>query len=410
MKWLYIIFGAGLCFPATALYNFGNTGVQLSLVAAVLIFVVASCTNKIIAKDTVALHIAIMMAASYAIGYYLSTDFQIGFNTFVTMMTCIVIWGVPALIEYPGKTRLMLKGYEIGCLISVGYAIYQRIALPLGWPFLALFSNNKSFALWSQSPFMPTSTRAFAFAPEPSILAALLLPYLFLLFSSPDSWGKYLKLIFTLMAIVFTASFSMVTDIPIALVIISVFGGELKKTLKLFFSLSAVLVLSFGLYFFSAPVKQSVDLAFNSVYARAFAGEEDPSLIVRRSTVEIALQMYSEKPVFGFGFNTAPEFVDRIPPAVARYESTKNGVDSEPLNTMTKLGTFGLIPLLALQFFALKRSRVDKRLLSLIVILVIALALHLPGEAYYFAWGLLGIGLGVTNDSEEVSDGSLREA
>ena len=53
---------------------------------------------------------------------------------------------------------------------------------------------------------------------------------------------------------------------------------------------------------------------------------------------------------------------------------------------------------------AIQRSFANKKIFSMLVCLIIALFLHVAGEAYYFVWALFGIALGSANDSEVMHD------
>ena len=391
-------------FPAFALFHVGNrTGVQVTLVAVIVLFLWISIGNKRIAMDWKVMHIGAIMAASYVVGYFLSTDRDIGFNTLITYLSALFVWIIPTLIEYPGKTRQMLRGYEAGALISIAFAFFQRVGMALNLPFIGILHNNLSFGQWADQPGLYTSPRVFGFAPEPSIFAALVMTYIFYLLGKDGDKYRMIKMGAALICTFLTVSFSIMADLPVAFAIILITAGDTKRMIRY---ISIVLIAAvFAVAAYNVPILQPIADKSLGRLTQLFSSDSgsNASLTVRSGAVTVALQMAEEKPLFGFGMNTADEFLKRLPPAAAKAEA-KNGVDNLPMTVLTKLGLFGLAGVLWMYILAIQRSFANKKIFSMLVCLIIALFLHVAGEAYYFVWALFGIALGSANDSEVMHD------
>jgi len=307
------------------------------------------------------------------------------------------------------STRLFMNGYLMGGVVSSIYGAYQLLAWRGGLPYATLFNNNQNFPSYADLADLPSLTRAFAFTPEPSVLASLLIPAFLVALYRVVAGGTQTKYdIFQFAAItvglVVSSSLSVLLSLPIALLLIVAIIRVVRRrwlTLVIYATVLALIVVGT----LSVPVFQE---AFAANFYRFGNLTGDWSLQVRAGAMRAAVDIFIEHPLTGYGPTaTADVFMQKLPPRIALFEP-KSGVDSLTLSVLCEQGVVGLLSFGAVVYFALRNSRQDPELLTAIIALLVVISLQTGYPYLYHIWAILGLGVGKPVVSSTVRAKKLR--
>lgn len=296
--------------------------------------------------------------------------------------------------------RKFLNGYISGAVISSLYAVYQIVALREGLPFSTLLNNNTNFSSFadpdnlSQLASLP---RAFAFTPEPSVFASLLIPaVLFLLYRVVVERGNtkrnVARFAILIAGLVASTSISLWVSLPIALLVSTLLVRELRVRLhKLVYCAIALAFLVSGVL--AIPTFQE---ALSDSFGRVSGIEDDGSARIRSGSMTAAVSIFIEHPLTGYGPTAAAnEYLRKMPASVLLLEK-KTGADSWPINTLAEQGILGFTAFGILVYLSLSRSRQRPEVLVGVVALLAAISLQTGYIMLYHVWAILGLGLGVS--------------
>jgi hypothetical protein len=318
-------------------------------------------------------------------------------HSMVGMDVCLVIIAVLGLkCDMPLSYDLGLqKGLIAGGVISTIYAIYQQAAVHFGLPLRFPPMNNPSFRLLTENT--DRGLRSFATFPEPSMLAAYLIPIAIAMLylaanqhgtRSIRSWFISMLLFVGLLA---SGSFSIFISLPIALVLcLFVQGHGLGRLIKASGALISVGILVLLLI---ATGDWAATLG-DGLLGRFLNATEDSSLITRYGLNVASVRVFEENPIFGKGVVPDPDyFFERMPPETTIYQGadTLGGGDSLLLAIASGQGICGLFCFTALVFIAVRRSRQDIFLQSALIGCVVVMTFQCPNFELYLIWVVLGL-------------------
>lgn len=310
LGFLLFMLGLSLWFPAISVINIsGSWGLQITQIIVFFLLFFSIRKLALESKSKSLLHgiffyyyfilISIICVLFTSVG----TDRSI--LTFCSEMLGVFFSIVTMICIHnkPNNFNQFIKGYKAGGFLSSFYAIYQLIGLPLNLPFAFIKFNNSSFSLM-QSESALYLGRTFAFTPEPSILASLLIPFIgimisnFLIFKRKKDFYSFLL---ALIAFLSTSSQSIIF-LPFYLLTVTLFSKIFfKKVVKI--KLSRVFLL-----FIAGLIGLALIISFNDSTAISFSRliniADNGSLSLRSNDFLISLQLFSLKPIAGWGLGS----------------------------------------------------------------------------------------------------------
>ena len=405
-EYFHFLLGLSLLFPAFSLLTIGRTtGIQPTLILAAICGALRFLTRSRRIEPKLLILLAIWfagMVASVAGQGFASMHV----NPMIVYCTNLAIIGFFAI--NPGDSNLnsfndsLKTGFIAGALISAIYAAYQQIANVQGLPFSIPALNNPSYALYSDVEFI-RNFRSYAFCPEPSVLAALLISSLCLVMSRlvygigsiPGNVGMIVVMLFGLLA---SGSFSLVISLPLALA--AVFFGQLSNFRRWSRHLAIVASL-IAISSLIILVWQPAQDQFLKVWDRASESVDDDSLIIRVGAMIGAVEMFKEYPLFGAGVIPKPdEFVQFLPVESLATEVAR-GVGSVGLGILMGHGLVGTLCYLVLMGWALKRSRQDPEINGALIGILVPMNIQVGYETIYALWVIIGLSYSLSKVQKE---------
>lgn len=410
LRLLYWALGFSVWLPATALAVVGTFGVQPAAVAAMVI-VSLRILNGRLSIDTATSGAMLVWLVGMLASALLAPDIAAALRfivIYLTGMLCLV-----AAYESGTDGRISsVKGFFVGGVVSSVYGVYQQLAFGQGLPMPLALNNNPSMSGYAQilmeGRWGTQVDRAFAFTPEPSVLAAILLACLMAAIGEMMSENRRIALpwLWVVMLAVsagFIAcgSLGMLISLPITIagfvLVLSLFfrrGARVKrlgkKTVGLIAAITSVLVMVYFSGLFNTAAMNSVterlsDLGFSTnIYSVG-----DPSAAVRLASILHAVDIFQENPFFGYGvFVDGEYFAQGFP---LRSLEMKTGVDSWPLSILAGGGIVSFTGYLLIIGLTFSRARRSPFLLALFIgtlLPTLAQSGYIMLYHVWFAWGL----------------------
>ena len=410
MRLLYWALGFSVWLPATALAVVGTFGIQPASVAAMAI-VSLRILNGRLSIDTAVSGVMLIWLVGMLASALFAPDIAAALRfivIYLTGMLCLV-----AAYESGTDSRISsVKGFFVGGVVSAVYSVYQQLAFDQGLPMPLALNNNPAMSSYAQNlmegRWGTYVNRAFAFTPEPSVLAAILLACLMAAIGEMMSENRRIALPW-LWVVILTISAGMIAcgslglfiSLPITiagfiLVISLLFRRSAsvkrlgKKMATLIAVISSVLLMVYFFGLFNTAVMNSVMERLSDIgFSTNTYSVGDASTAVRLASILHALDIFLENPVFGYGvFVDAGYFSQGFP---LRSLEMKTGVDSWPLSILAGGGIISFTGYLLLVGLTLSRARRSPFLLALFIgtlLPTLAQSGYIMLYHVWFAWGL----------------------
>lgn len=390
--------GLSVWFPAFAPVVVGDTtGVQLALPLFLALLVLGFlCGNGRVSSH--ALIVLLVWSMGIVVSSAFSPDFAQSLRGIIIFASgFMVLLASSYIASSPGALSAFIDAFIWGGVISSLYAVYQLFAFRFSFPQSTLFNNNPAFPTYADDAYLSTLSRTFAFTPEPSVFASLLIPALFFILyrivvQQKGSTTTTVQLAMVVLGLVVSSSLGAFTSLPIALFLVMVLVKEVRERRSRLF-VYAVVATFIGSMFLTVPYFQEI---FSETFARALNLSEDESAQIRATSMKTALDIFVEHPVTGYGVSTsAEEFAERTT-TITPYGTlqAKTGVDSWPLNIAAEQGIAGLIGFGMAAYLAVANSRGRPEIGVVVIALLVVISLQTGYVMLYHVWALLGLGIG----------------
>jgi len=423
-KALGFLLGGAAWFPSFALVVVRNNGLQVApvLAAILLLLVAVDLKNLRFSKNLLVVTIFWLMVLAVSTLFSPHRD-QALRGSFLLLSGFLVLHAAYFLGRHEGGRDSFFSGYTVGGVFSSLYAGYQLLAFSIGWPGGTLFNNNPSFPSYAQSSWLEGVGRAFAFTPEPSVLSSLLIPLILVHYAKYILEEKKIKNLFVLAVCFFglisSSSLAIMVTLPLSFFCFIIINKKLKLNImnykKVIVFVCLLLVFAFLTSVYT-NIDWQVAKRFQGGLAMLVEGEtlEAGSVLIRFFSGLAAIQLFFERPVFGWGlFATSPEFEDKLPSLFAVFEE-KTGVDSWFLGFAMWQGLAGLLVFGFLLYLALKATKKELPLQAAFIGVVITIFFQTGYILLYHVWAFLGLALASQHLSKQdlfhtVSDTELNK-
>lgn len=305
MNSLYFLLGISAFFPSVAIFHIGDsTGVQAFIVLCIIILIFKKDKIKI-HKDAVKIISLILGVLIFELLWQLIfSDGKIdsllkGYISFLLNFACIFLGASLYCGDKDCGFNFYAKGYCFGALISAVYASIQFAALyflGISNQFFIGIHNNKGFADVVINPSFDVNGygRAFAFCPEPAVLALLLLPAF-----AVNLWLKrYVSLVVILCGIYCTQSLTAIVFIAFICLTYRLKVNLVSNFEKIAYLLSGLFVI--GIIIYLGEEIYSL-LTLDGILNRGAGYDSDASSISRVNSLVAGLGGVMDKPILGWG-------------------------------------------------------------------------------------------------------------
>ena len=405
--------GFFIWFPMLSVLNIGTrAGIQISFIIFTLILLNELLIQK--SNITKSTYLLIILLYFWILGIiitsYLSEDIILTLPGTFKYFTGFTVLLAASFISKNKKARTeFIRFFVIGGIVSSIYATYQIIAFKFRLPLATLFQNNVSFLTWAHGQGKFERPRGFAFTPEPSVFASMLIPVILLLilyildkdkFDKKENQKNKLILIILLVGSIASTSLSSYTILPASIVILMLLEKTFKKKRKMLITLSISFILVFILLINTIPI-------LNEVYKSALSDRisntgYDYSYIARSESINSAIRLFFENPFTGQGIGQINEGLDRYWESDIVKADQREAVDSWSLMIATEQGLLGLIPYVILVIMALRNSyKKHSEIFVIIVPLLITTNIQTGYVFLYHVWAFIGLGVGLVYENHK---------
>jgi O-antigen ligase len=307
---LLFLLGFTLWLPGISVFNIsGSWGIQICQVVILLLLALAALSFKtffsVKQMHKATCFYAVFFLASITSVFFSTLGVERSFLTFSSEMVGVIFSVVSMLFICKSRENLLrfFSGYKVSGLMSSIYAVYQLVGLKSGMVLAFPLLNNPSFSSLDLDS-AALHGRAFAFTPEPSVLASLLMPLIgigmsdFLMFKRV----KYLiSLLIYFTAFLATSSQSVVA-LPFYLAAIILYARKTTVNIinirlsKVFFLILSALLSIVLIFYFS----ESAATSFN----RVLDLENNGSAAARGNDIFLGFNMFLSNPLSGWGLGS----------------------------------------------------------------------------------------------------------
>lgn len=302
MNFMAALCGFVVWFPSLAFINIGNAGLEFAILFIISYLILS---GKFCPKILINLIIIIIFVfVQFIYHYFVSEKYELLLKGDVLFLLSILSFLFGYTIVYNSHVNQFISGYINGAWISCVIAILQMFTwsvFGLDLEFISLFSTNRSFSLVANSTDIVDAKRVFSLLPEPSLLAALLIPAIVFKLINKKFFSS----------IVFTVTLFLtktVMVVPAAIYLIYLyFADGLKGKLK-------TLAQVFFIFIFLAPfvfIYNTNDEIFDYtiVNYKNYSGISDRildwkssgSLMSRSQSIVNGIDVFSSNVIFGTG-------------------------------------------------------------------------------------------------------------
>jgi hypothetical protein len=397
---LHYFLGVSLFCPSLSLFTLGNqTGIQAALVMLFFCGIARLMAGKV-RQDRPLIYLLLAWGLTLGTSVYLAgikPEQRNAMVVFGVSLSIIFIFGVIDCHHLDYNDRLQ-NGIISGAIISAVYALYQQLAFRIGLPYGIPPMNNPSFSLIRDSG--DVGLRSFGFFPEPSMLAAYLIPItVSLLFVGSIKTFKetyWINGVATIImfGVVASGSFSIIVALPMVLLLCLVARrATVSALLKL---AGATIIVGFLLLFISKISDWAANL-ISDLSIRLAGAMDDPSLIVRYGMKVASFNIFLDHPVFGCGIvASADYFYSSMPPESIgiQDEISLTGGDSLPMYILSGQGIVGFAMFLGVLILAYRRSRTNPFLSYALLGCLVVMTLQAGNVDLYLIWVIIGLCIG----------------
>jgi hypothetical protein len=394
--WIERIFcwllGMSFFAPALAAFNVGNTtGIQFALILGALCGVV-----RVFRRGFVVDPLTSWLLALWSVDLLLS-NLVSGFSSksthaMVAFLANIGFVGFFGLAKPHRNDEAIIQGIVAGALIDSAYALYQALAADFNLPFGIPHLNNSSYALYSDVAALATS-RSYAFCPEPSVLAALLIPSCCLLLarvvaSSARRGFNVACMLLVICGIIMTGSLSLAVSLPLSLGATALILYRNRRAIFVPVLSTFLVLMGAGVIILSWSTANEL---FVGVADRLASGFDDPSVAVRYGTKQAAIGLFLDHPIVGDGvMPPEADFLAYLPQSAIQHE-VATGVDSLPLQILSGHGIIGFACFVALVGIGLYRSNHSPARSVFLLTSLLTMSLQVGYDSLYHLWIMLGL-------------------
>ena len=390
------LLGFSLFFPVLSLFVVGNTtGIQGSFVFWALLLIARLTTIAIkleLRIIVISLVWCLVLVASLLTGQYYQTNVN---SAFLFSSYIILVLGL-AVKTYilPNDGAYILYGFRWGAVFSSLYAIYQQIAFRYGLVLAIPFQNNPSFKHVAETE--AATDRSYAFCPEPSVLAGLLLIHLSIFWNrSISDVGKQLgkvevlETILIVFGLLATGSLSMITTLPLLFVFLLVVNGS--GVSQIVRHISKMLLVGFGMISAVYLANYLNLFDFSYIVARLSNLSYDQSSVVRTGSKLAALRIFWDYPIFGSGVRPTAEYFLAAMPVEASIMETKTGTDSLTLLILSGQGIAGFLCFSLLVVLGHLKTKAKSDFNPMLLSTMFVMSLQIGYDQMYVIWVLIGV-------------------
>lgn len=396
--------------PASALAVVGTFGIQPAILLS-LVILLLSALNKRLRVDISMLIVLLIWLCCMLASSLAAPDIGAALRfivIYITGMICMVAAYQTGINELNSS----IKGFFMGGVASSIYGLYQLVALGTGLPMPLSLNNNPSMSSFArlaiEGNWGTTIDRAFAFTPEPSVLAAILLACFMAAIGEMMNQERRFRLRwlwFVLLSVcsgfLACGSLGLLLALPITLIVFMIMLSLSRRQSIGFWKLgsrvlgfSAAIIAVTIITYFTGLFETS---AMSSVIERisSFGGVasidsvNDRSSAIRLASMLEAIEIFKENPVMGYGvFVDGDYFAQRFP---LQMLERKTGVDSWPLAILAGGGIVGITGYLLVVGLSYSRVRRSPFLLALFLGTLIPTFTQTGYIMLYHVWFVLGL-------------------
>lgn len=297
----------------------------------------------------------------------------------------------------PRTINNFFKGYRLAGFFSALISFLQILVHDK----ILYFINNTNFSLVS-----PELVRGFAFTPEPSILASLLLPIFILylynfLFEESFSFKDLLYLNIIFLGLVATLSQSILLFIPF-FIFVTFFSKQNVshkiKVTKLLFGFFVAVIFSMTLFFF-----------LGNFLTRFQSGDVNGSFGIRNTTILLVLRNLNFPNLLtGLGIGTTSDLMLNNQFLFLKFGiNEKTGVDSVFFRLFYEQGILGILSFIIVITLIVKKlltkSYMSKEYLYFILFMILPIITSYGYRDIFIPYMIIPIYFSITNLSEKLN-------
>ncbi len=398
---VHYLLGISIFAPSIAIFTVGNqTGIQVALLLLLLCGIIRIVYGNL-RTDRPLIYLLLFWGLVLGFSVWLQGFQSQQRNAMVVFGVDLSILFILGLIEcsrFDFDERLQ-SGIIMGAAASAVYALYQQIALRVGWPFGIPPMNNPSYSL-IVSTAEDVGLRSFGLFPEPSMLAAYLIPIgVSLLFVGShkqlkESYKIYALTILIMLGTMASGSFSIVIGLPLVLLLCLMARRATLTTLTKLAGALFVLMLALAIASRTSTWASNVT---EKLIDRLSGALEDPSLIVRYGMKVASLNIFLENPILGCGVVPSHQYFYSSMPSGSigiQDEDSLSGGDSLPLYILAGQGIVGFFLFAGISILAYYRSRQKPFLSYTLLGCMVVMTLQAGNVDLYLIWIIMGLCLG----------------